>query len=495
MPASSIDTPRRHVVIVSGCEWGHLVPTAELGKQLVRLEQCDVSFVVSESAMPTIARRGLIPSEFTPYLKVVGIRDGVEPADEGLLPRDQKVARKAKMNAHWDALARVIRTCQGAEGPQATDSDFETIPLPKRRIDHVVVGMFVTPAAEPMRDTGVPISALWTASANATLQAFHGLQLARELEASGAPAAPFEPGMILRDNQPLPAIMAKIFGPIIDSAMACRHVLVNTFEDLEAEPLKKLRALPGMQKSTVCTVGPLSLFGRNMGAGDSRPTESATERFTSDWLDTQRAKGRAVVYVSHGSNAELSEAQVLQLAKALASLSDRYSFLWSLRKSSQQTLPSDLASAFLFFNHADGHQDHPPVQQYSSVLVMDWAPQLPILSHSATKAFVTHCGWNSTVEALSKGVPMIAWPLGIDQFTNTSTISSENVAVAVTIAGVDLGPQHVIPCDDIVQAVNTVLGSNTYSENAQRLGGLARAAVMPETGGSARNLAAFLTQG
>jgi hydroquinone glucosyltransferase len=64
--------------------------------------------------------------------------------------------------------------------------------------------------------------------------------------------------------------------------------------------------------------------------------------------------------------------------------------------------------------------------------VAAWAPQVRVLSHPATAAFVSHCGWNSTLESVSCGVPMIAWPMYVEQRMN-AVVLEESVGLALRV--------------------------------------------------------------
>ncbi|KAK9225648.1 hypothetical protein WN943_010691 [Citrus x changshan-huyou] len=119
------------------------------------------------------------------------------------------------------------------------------------------------------------------------------------------------------------------------------------------------------------------------------------------WLNDQ-AKG-SVVYVSFGSMATLKIEEMEELAWGLKA-SDKY-FLWVVRESEQSKLPENFSD-----------------ETSQKGLVVNWCPQLEVLAHEATGCFLTHCGWNSTLEALSLGVPMVAMPQWADQSTNSKYI-------------------------------------------------------------------------
>ncbi|CAN0841564.1 UDP-glycosyltransferase 74F2, partial [Linum grandiflorum] len=119
-----------------------------------------------------------------------------------------------------------------------------------------------------------------------------------------------------------------------------------------------------------------------------------------NWLANK--PNNSVVYVSFGSLAALSPSQMEELYHGLNN-SNHY-FLWVVRKTEQDKLPQ---------------QEH---DVSSKGLIVSWCPQLEVLASPAVGCFFTHCGWNSTIEALSLGVPMVAMPQWTDQLTNAKFI-------------------------------------------------------------------------
>ncbi|CAJ1779664.1 unnamed protein product [Sphenostylis stenocarpa] len=131
------------------------------------------------------------------------------------------------------------------------------------------------------------------------------------------------------------------------------------------------------------------------------------------WLDDKPKE--VVVYVSFGSMAVLEEEQIEELAYGLRE-SGSY-FLWVVRESEETKLPKGFE------------------KKSEKGLVVPWCSQLKVLAHEAVGCFVTHCGWNSTLEALCLGVPMVAMPQEADQSTNAKHI--EDVWKVGTKASVD----------------------------------------------------------
>ncbi|KAF6161171.1 hypothetical protein GIB67_007812 [Kingdonia uniflora] len=178
-------------------------------------------------------------------------------------------------------------------------------------------------------------------------------------------------------------------------------VFVNTFEKLEVEVLSWMaKVFP------ISTIGPTlpSMYldkriedDKNYGLNLYKPNNSAC----MNWLNT-REPG-SVVYVSFGSMAVLGDEQMEELAWGLRD-SNSY-FLWVVRSTEEEKLPCK----FLEETSEKG-------------LVVNWSPQLNVLAHPAVGCFVTHCGWNSVLEALSLGVPMVGLPQWSDQPTNAMLV-------------------------------------------------------------------------
>ncbi|MED6168333.1 hypothetical protein PIB30_010663 [Stylosanthes scabra] len=138
-------------------------------------------------------------------------------------------------------------------------------------------------------------------------------------------------------------------------------------------------------------------------------------------------KGSKFFYISFGSQNTISASQMMALAEGLEQCGR--SFIWVLRPA----LGSDINGEF----NADkwlpkGFEERMKITQ-KGLLVHQWGPQMKILSHKSIAAFLSHCGWNSVLESLSYGVPIIGWPLAAEQAHNAKMLDEElGVSVMVT---------------------------------------------------------------
>ncbi|XAR64547.1 hypothetical protein NMG60_11008273 [Bertholletia excelsa] len=189
------------------------------------------------------------------------------------------------------------------------------------------------------------------------------------------------------------------------------------------------------------------------------------------WLDTKPKA--SVVYAAFGSLASLGERQMEEVAWGLKN-SDCY-FLWVVRESEQSKLPTN-------FTEDTSHKG----------IIVNWSPQLDVLAHQAVGCFMTHCGWNSTLEALSLGVPMMAMPQWTDQPTNAKCI------VDLWHVGTKLkaNEKGTICREEIEKCIREVIVGERGDElrrNAAKWGELAKEAVS-EGGSSDKNIEEFVKE-
>lgn len=188
-----------------------------------------------------------------------------------------------------------------------------------------------------------------------------------------------------------------------------------------------------------------------------------------DWLSTKPAG--SVIYVSFGSMADLSEEQYEELALGLKGTN--HNFLWVVRESEQPKLPKG------FIDEACG-----------SGLVVGWVSQLEVLAHESTGCFVSHCGFNSALETLCLGVPMVAMPQWTDQMTNAKLV--EDVWGVGIRARVD--EEEVVRREEVVRCVREVMEGKKgeeIRENVSKWKKLAKEAI-DEGGSSDKNIQEFV---
>ncbi|MCO5600806.1 hypothetical protein L7F22_054922 [Adiantum nelumboides] len=138
-----------------------------------------------------------------------------------------------------------------------------------------------------------------------------------------------------------------------------------------------------------------------------------------DWLDQQAPK--SVLYVSFGSIVSMQAAQFLELLGGLdmaCSNNSELRVLWVVRPDFLKNVEAEMVGVNSTIMRGR--------EKLEGVLYMtSWVPQAMVLAHAAVGAFLTHCGWNSTLEGVSMGVPMLGWPLFSEQWLNRKWVVEE----------------------------------------------------------------------
>lgn len=191
-----------------------------------------------------------------------------------------------------------------------------------------------------------------------------------------------------------------------ESEVRSNGTIVNTFYELEPQYANHYRSKMGRK---AWHVGPLSLI--------NSPSVNQTnyhERIMA-WLDNKLMN--SVIYICFGSLSHPTETQLEEIAHGLEK--SGHHFIWVMRGTKE-----------------DVQERESITEQEKGLLIKGWAPQSDILSHTSIGGFMTHCGWNSVLESITRGVPMLTWPMFAEQFYN------EKLVVEVLGVGVEVGVQQ-----------------------------------------------------
>ncbi|KAJ9559337.1 hypothetical protein OSB04_013951 [Centaurea solstitialis] len=270
----------------------------------------------------------------------------------------------------------------------------------------------------------------------------------------------------------------EMFDRMQEAEKASFGIVVNSFEELEPEYVEAFSKAKGKK---VWCVGPVSTCNKSVeDVADRGNTSAINGHDCTKWLDEMEP--RSVVYVCLGSLNEASTEQAIELGLGLES--SNTPFIWCVRRKTDD---------FEKWMLEEGYEER---IKGRGMIVRGWAPQILILSHPAIGGFVTHCGWNSTLEGISAGIPLVTWPHFADQFLN------ERFVIDVLKIGVKIGSEVpilfserdqfkselTIKREDIKIAVESLMSEEEEGvarrKRAKEFGELAKIAM--EEGGSSQ---------
>lgn len=249
-------------------------------------------------------------------------------------------------------------------------------------------------------------------------------------------------------------------------------LILNTFEDLEGPILSEIRA----HFAHVYAIGPLHTHLKSKLPLETTTYSSGNSLWQEDrscmkWLDSKDF--RSVLYVSFGSLTVITRNELIEFWHGLVN-SEKH-FLWVMRpdlitgKDGENQILTELTE-----------------KTKERGYMVDWAPQEDVLAHPAVGGFLTHSGWNSTLESVVAGVPMICWPYFADQQVNSRFVSE------VWKIGIDMKDT----CDraSIEKAVRDFMGSKReeFCRSSDRMSEMAKRSV--SEGGSSYNCLNSLLQ-
>lgn len=272
-------------------------------------------------------------------------------------------------------------------------------------------------------------------------------------------------------------LFTSLMETITEAEQKSYGILMNSFHELEKAYEEHFQTAVGLKS---WSTGPVSLWA-NLDVFDKTERCKISgggrhEKDVVDWLDSKAQN--SVLYVSFGGLTKLAAAQLNEIAHGLEN--SGHPFIWVVRKKDgdeyEEVFP-------------DGFEERMK-ESKKGFIIKGWAPQMVILDHPATGGMVTHCGWNSILEGLNSGLPMITWPLFAEQFFN------EKLLVDVLRIGVSVGVKEwrdwgqeggsVVKREEVEKAVRLLMDggeeAGSTRNRARKLQAEAKKAV--EIGGS-----------
>uniref|UniRef100_A0A0D9WZC2 Glycosyltransferase n=1 Tax=Leersia perrieri TaxID=77586 RepID=A0A0D9WZC2_9ORYZ len=457
---------------------GHFMPMIEAGKRLLRASGGALSLTVLLMPAPTPEAVVDIAAHVKREEASAGADDDVDisfhhlPAVE--MPNDSTGIEE------W--ISRIVRS-HGAHVRAAVAG----LACP---VAALVTDIFCTPALDVAAELGVPSYVYFTSGAVMLALLLHAPALDEEIPGEFAEmdgtVTLHVPGLPPVPPSALPATMLNKKKPtykwFLDTGRGYTKAagfIVNTAAELEQSVIDAIadgRCTRGIPAPAVYPIGPvLAVAGATPLPEQQQPHECV------QWLDNQPPA--SVLLVCFGSKGLLPPPKIAEIAAALERCGEQR-FLWVLRgppKDSRagQREPTDadleelLPEGFLERTKGRG------------LVWPTWAPQKDILAHAAVGGFVTHCGWNSILESLWHGVPMLPWPLDNEQHINAFLlVNVMGVAVPVEL---DRKRDNFVEAAELERAVRLLMGGESEEgrkarEKAREMMAACRKAV--EKGGS-----------
>ncbi|KAI3814290.1 hypothetical protein L1987_19041 [Smallanthus sonchifolius] len=374
---------------------GHLPPTVELAKLLLhRNQRLSVTIIVMN--LPLGAKHNTETTRpCTPRLRCIDI-----PWDDSSMALiSPKTFLFAFVEHHKPRVRDIVRGI--------TESD-------SVRLAGFVVDMFCMAMTDVANEFGAPTYTYFTSGA-ATLGLMFYLQAKRNEEGYDVTELKNSDSELSLPSyaNPVPANVlpevlfdkeggSKMFLDLWKSFRQTKGIIVNTFQELETHGLEYLLS-SNPDIPPVFAVGPILNL-------ENKKDDNKTNEIMS-WLDDQPEN--SVVFLCFGSMGSFNEKQVKEIAVAIERSGQR--FLWSLRRPA----PKEKIEYPTEYENLEEVLPEGFLERTSSVgKVIGWAPQMAVLSHPSVGGFVSHCGWNSTLESVWCGVPIAAWPLYAEQQLN-----------------------------------------------------------------------------
>ncbi|KAJ9159480.1 hypothetical protein P3X46_024987 [Hevea brasiliensis] len=459
-----------HVLMVAFSSQGHINPLLRLAKRLI-CKGLQVTLATTEIARHRMLKSSTITSTTTNSISISGVHllffsDGLS------LDFD----RKSNLDYYME--------CLGKFGPiNLSNLIKEYYPdNGHKKLSCIINNPFVPWVIDVATELGIPCAMLWIQPCSLYAIYYRFYHSLNSFPTLTNPEMSVElPSLPLLLTEDLPSFVLpsnpfgsfpKLFAEMFLNLNRYTWVLGSSFFELEKDVIESMT-----EHFPIRPIGPLvppSLLGENEDQ-DIGVEMWKAEDTCLEWLKKQAPS--SVIYISFGSITVLSAKQMESIAKALKNTN--HPFLW-VAKQPDFPLPDGEGQLPLGFLEETKDQG----------LIVSWSPQTKVLTHPAIACFITHCGWNSILETIVAGVPVIAYPQWTDQPTNAKLI------VDVFRIGLRLRANQdgTISNDEIERCIGEIMDgpkSEELKANAKELKRAAREAVA-SGGASDRNIQLFV---
>ncbi|XP_016481329.1 UDP-glycosyltransferase 74G1 [Nicotiana tabacum] len=448
-------THKAHCLIFPYPAQGHINPMLQFSKRL-QSKGVKITIATTKSFLKTM-------QELSTPVSIEAISDGYD--DGGYEQADSFAAYITRFKeVGSNTLSQLIETLTTRGCP----------------VNCIVYDPFLPWAVEVGNKFGLVTAAFFTQSCAVDNIYYHVLKGVIKLPPIEVDKEIIVPGLVTIESSDVPTFVsnpesAKILEMLVDQFSNLENVdwvLINSFYELENEVIDWMSKL-----YPISTIGPTipSVYLDKRLPNDKEYGLSVFKPMTNEclnWLNHQPIS--SVVYVSFGSYAKVEPEQMEELAWGLKKSDNN--FLWVVRSTEESKLPNN------FLEELASEKG----------LVVSWCPQLQVLEHKSIGCFLTHCGWNSTLEAISLGVPMVTMPQWSDQPINAKLV--KNIwEIGVRAKQDEKGIVRREVIEECIKIVMEEEKGKKIRDNAKKWKELARNAV-DEGGTSDKNIEEFVSK-
>ncbi|KAJ1409475.1 UDP-glucuronosyl/UDP-glucosyltransferase [Sesbania bispinosa] len=455
-----------HILLVSFPAQGHISPLLRLGKHLAA-KGFFVTFSTTESIGKHMEAANTINA--TPigdgFLKFEFFNDGHHPESHSLTDCISQLDLVGKQ-----AISQIIKNHSNTNRP----------------ISCIINNPFLSWVCDAASEHGIPCALYWIHSSLTFLASHYYFQKLSPFPTKTDPFIDVQfPNIntVLKYNEipeflhpfsPIPLLKTLVMQQF-ERLSKTFCIFMDTFEELEQDYIDYLSKFFLIRPVGPLFKNPKSLSTSTKICGDSFKVDDDC----IDWLNSRSPA--SVVYICFGTILSLPVAQLGEIAYAL--LDSQVSFLWVFRANQREEA---LQSGVL----PDGFFEK--ISERGSKVV-EWSPQEDVLAHPSVACYFSHCGWNSTVEAVSLGVPVLTFSQFSDQVTNAKLLV-DVFQVGIRVNRHLLAENVIVNRDEITKCLleaTTGPRAKELKENALKWKNAAEAA-RAQGGSSDRHLDAFV---